>query len=367
MLRQKGSGTSWPKLFADADLALCNVAISSTQLQSNVSVSIVVATLDRPADLRSCLRCLVAQVSPRAVEIIVVDNNPSSGLTPPVVAEFAGVRLVDEARRGLAYARNRGFVSSHGNIVVATDDDVTMQPDWLEKLLVPFVRSDVMIVTGNVLPLQLETPAQRLFELYGGLGRGLEPFQADENWFKSFCVSAVPTWKLGATASAAFRSSIFTHPEIGLMDEALGPGTPSGVGEDTYLFYRVLRSGYTIVYEPTACVWHKHRREMSALRQQLYNYSKGHVAYHLTTLIRDHDLRALVQIAVRLPATHILRIAKRLAGKSAYPLSLIFLEILGNLVGPFALLRSRLRVRREGRSDPYVLVPRCWGNAETLR
>jgi O-antigen biosynthesis protein len=241
------------------------VAIPSTQLPPNISVSVVVATLDRPADLRSCIRCLVAQVSHRTVEIIVVDNNPSSGLTPPVVAEFPGVRLVDEPRRGLAYARNRGFVTSHGSIIVATDDDVTMPPDWLEKLVAPFVRSDVMIVTGNILPLELETPAQRLFELYGGLGRGFEQRIVSRDWFSQFS-RGVPTWTLGATANAAFRADIFTHPWIGLMNEALGPGMPSGTGEDIYLFYKVLKAGYTLVYQPEAYVWHKHRREMPALR-----------------------------------------------------------------------------------------------------
>lgn len=324
------------------------------KLPSNVSVSIVVATLDRPDDLRNSLHCLMAQVSSRAIEIIVVDNNPASGLTSPLVAEFPNVTFVNERRRGLAYARNKGFTTSKGDIVITTDDDVTMPPDWLEKLITPFVRNDVMIVTGNILPLELETTAQRLFELYGGLGRGLEPFEADERWFESFRLRAVPTWRLGATANAAFRASIFSHPEIGLMDEALGPGTPSGVGEDTYLFYKVLKAGYTLVYEPAAYVWHKHRRDISALRRQLYHYSKGHVAYHLTTLVCDHDLRAITRLLLELPKTHLRRIIKRLRGKSIYPLSLIMLEIIGNLVGPFALLKSRRRVKREGRSDPFV-------------
>ena len=152
---------------------------SPARLLPDISVSIVVATLDRPAELRMCLRCLVAQASPRAVEIIVVDNNPASGLTSAVVAEFSHVVLVNEPRKGLAYARNKGFTTSSGDIVVATDDDVTMPPDWLGKLVAPFVRPNVMTVTGNVLPLAIETTAQRLFELYGGLGRGLEPFAVD--------------------------------------------------------------------------------------------------------------------------------------------------------------------------------------------
>jgi len=331
------------------------------RLPADIPVSVVVATHDRVDDLRECLRCLVAQESPRQVEIIVVDNDPSSGLTPPVVAEFPGVVLVSEPRKGLSYARNKGIVASTGDIVIATDDDVRMPPAWLEKLVAPFARPDVMIVTGNVLPLELETPAQRLFERYGGLGRGFKPREVNGEWFESFRRRAVPTWELGSTANAAFRASIFSHPEIGLLDEALGVGTPTGCSEDTYTFYQVLKMGSTLVYEPAAYVWHKHRRDMSALRRQIYNYSKGHVAYHLTTLLRYHDLRALVRLGYELPRWHLRQILRqikaRLRGnRSNYPFSLTLLEIVGNLAGPWALWRSRRRVKREGRSQPYIPI-----------
>jgi glycosyltransferase involved in cell wall biosynthesis len=196
-------------------------------------ISVVVATFDRPHELRICLRHLLAQKTSHPVEIIVVDNHPASGLTPPAMAEFPGVVLVNEPRQGLAYARNAGFLASHGAVAVTTDDDVTMPPGWLEKLVAPFKNDEVMAVTGNTLPAELETPAQRLFELYGGLGRGSERREVGREWFQSFRLQAVPTRRLGATANAAFRTTIFTHPDIGLMDEAIGPGKPSGVGEDT--------------------------------------------------------------------------------------------------------------------------------------
>ena len=341
------------------------------KLPREVSVSVVLPTYDRPDDLRNCLQCLATQKSERKIEIIVVDNHPSSGLTPPVVAHFPGVTLVNEQRKGLSYARNKGFTASRGDILVATDDDVTMPEDWLEKLVAPFVRSDVMIVTGNVFPLELETKAQILFEVYGGLGKGFEAFEANANWFNAFRRSAVPTWKLGATANAAFRASIFTHPQIGLMDEALGPGTPSGVGEDTYLFYRVLKAGYTILYEPAVYVWHKHRRDITALRRQLYNYSKGHVAYHLTTLTRDRDMRALVHLAVHMPKWRIRQLLGKITGlvrgRTAYPLSLILLEIAGNLAGPWALWRARRRVKIDGRSEAYTPAGERIGTLEISR
>lgn len=332
-------------------------ATAPATLPADVPVSIVVATYDRPDDLRNCLTRLRAQAVAQPLELVVVDNHPASGLTPPAVADFPEVVLVHEPRRGLAYGRNAGFVAARGEILVCTDDDVTTPPGWLEKLIAPFADPDVMAVTGNTLPVELETPAQRFYEMYGGLGRGFERRVLDAAWFRQFR-SAVPTWELGATANAAFRARIFEHAEIGLMDEALGPGMPSGVGEDVYLFYKILKAGFMMVYEPGAYVWHRHRRDMRALRRQMYGYSKGHVAYGLTTWLRDDDRRALVRLLTVLPPWHLRQVVRwvlaRLRGRPAYPLSLVLLEIVGHLAGPWSLWRSRRRVARQGRSGPYV-------------
>lgn len=323
-------------------------------LPAHVPVSIVVATRNRPEELRNCLRCLLSQESPRRVEIIVADNDPGSGLTAPVVAEFPGILVIHESRQGISYARNAGITASTGDIVVTTDDDVTTPTDWLEKLLAPFVRNDVMIATGNVLPLELETRAQELFEAYGGLGGGFERLEADGDWFRSFRRYAVPAWRLGSTANAAFRGRIFEDPEIGLFHEALGAGTPAGYNESTYLFYKVLQAGYTIVYEPAAFVWHRHRRDMQAFRRQIYRYSKGHVAYHLMTMTQDQDLRAILRLVIGLPKAHLWRAKERICGRSIYPVRLILREILGNIIGPFALWQSCRQVKRLGRSRPYA-------------
>ena len=81
------------------------------------------------------------------------------------------MKLVTEwIGRGSLMRGTVGSWRSQGEIVVATDDDVIAPPDWLEKLLAPFVGPEVMVVTGNILPWKLETSAQRLFEAYGGLG-----------------------------------------------------------------------------------------------------------------------------------------------------------------------------------------------------
>jgi O-antigen biosynthesis protein len=316
------------------------------QLAASDSVSIVVATFDRPDDLRTCLRHLKAQSTDREFQIVVVDNNPDSGLTNPVMEENPDVVAVQERRRGLSYARNAGILASGGAIIVMTDDDVVMPQDWLEKLLEPFDRPEVAAVTGNVLPWQLETPAQRFFESYGGLGRGFEPLEVDGEWFAG-AVFGPPTWKLGATANAAFRSWIFADESIGLLERALGAGMPAGVGEDTYLFYRILKADQVMVYEPDAYLWHRHRREMDEIKAQLSAYSRGHVAYHLTTLLRDGDKRAVGYLALRLPWSFIWRLGSMIRRPGSYPLGLFFLELRGSLAGPLAYWQSRRRVLRE--------------------
>ena len=310
-------------------------------------VSIVVPTCDRENDLRRCLASLMKQRTRHSVEIIVVDNRPASGPAQRVAREFPSVRLLTEERPGLSYARNHGISHASGSIVVTTDDDVEAPEDWIERLIEPFARRNVLAVTGHVLPRELETEAQCRFEAYGGLGKGFEPLEANTSWFRGRR-TAVPTWELGATANAAFRASIFSDPRIGLMDEALGAGMPTGCSEDTYLFYRILKAGGSIVYQPSAYVWHRHRAAMKTLREQIYAYSKGHVAYHLTTWLRDGDRRALVRLGYSLPKTYARRAVQRLLGRSDYPLSLMAIEILGNVAGPFALWRARRRVRRIG-------------------
>ncbi|MEN3340164.1 MAG: hypothetical protein V7647_3840 [Acidobacteriota bacterium] len=341
-------------------------SVHQAALTADVSVSIVIPTRDRAEDLRRCLAALQAQESPRRVEIIVVDNRPGGLATPQTCAAFPRVLLLTEARPGLSYARNAGFAAATGDVLVAIDDDVTVPAGWLERLIAPFVRPEVMAVTGHVLPVELETESQCRFEAYGGLGKGFTRFEVDGAWFRSVR-GAVPTWHLGATANAAFRASIFPDAAIGLLDEALGAGMPTGCSEDTYLFYRILKAGHTIVYEPSAWVWHRHRRDMAALEQQIHSYSRGHVAYHLTTLMRDRDPRALVRLGWSLPKSYLWRAYARLRGRSDYPLRLILTEVSGNLAGPWALWRSRRRVRRLGRSAPCLArdcrAPRATGES----
>jgi O-antigen biosynthesis protein len=327
-------------------------------LPVEVSVSIVIATCNRPEALKRCLESLMGQRSDRSIEILVIDNRPSQGSTEAIARAFPKVRYIAEARPGGSFARNAGFAASRGEIVITLDDDVMVPPNWLENLVAPFARPDIDVVTGNLLPLALETASQQIFEIYdGSLGRGFTAFEVDRQWFDHRFL-AVPTWELGATAIAAFRSSaILADPRVGWMDEMLGPGVPSGAGEDLYFFYRILKAGHRLAYEPRAWGWHEHRLTLPELRKQLFNYSKGNIGYHLTVLLRDRDLRVLPTVLVFLPIYYAKRLLRWVLGDRDYPLSLTWVEITGILAGPWGLWQSYWLIRKIGR------FPRSSGRA----
>ncbi len=311
-------------------------------------VSVVVATCGRPQDLRRCLASLLASETRRRVQWIVVDNRPDLPGTCEVLADFPEVERVEERRPGSSYARNAGMAAAREEIVAMTDDDMAVSPEWLENLIAPFRRNDVAAVTGNTLPASLENEAELQFEAYGGFGRGYCSREFDEYWFHRWRRRATPTWQLGGTGNLAFRRSLFEDPQVGPFEECLGAGVPAGVGEDTLWFYRVLRSGHVIVYEPSAVAWHHHRVTMKELRKQLMAYSKGHVAYHLLTLLRHGDKRALVRLGYELPGSLVSRAWQKLRGRYEYPWRLLGVEAAGMLLGPLSLWQSVRHVKKHG-------------------
>ena len=119
------NGLSYPlmKRTLEKQLALDRVS----RLPLHVPVSIVIPTCNRPDDLRRCLDALHRDRPIRPREIVVIDNRPGAASpTPAVVRDFPDVRLVEEHRPGLSYARNCGFAAATGDILIAIDDDVVV-------------------------------------------------------------------------------------------------------------------------------------------------------------------------------------------------------------------------------------------------
>lgn len=119
--------------------------------------SIVIATHNRATDLRGTLASLATLEVQHPWEVIVVDNN-STDDTPGVVRELTSgypvpLRYFFESVPGRSAALNTGIAAARGEIVVTTDDDVRVEPDWLEQAGDALVRLNCDYIGGRVLPI----------------------------------------------------------------------------------------------------------------------------------------------------------------------------------------------------------------------
>jgi GT2 family glycosyltransferase len=298
------------------------------------TASVVVCTRDRTADLALCLPEL-QKLAVQGHEVIVVDSCPSSDATARLVASYPRIHYIHEPRPGAGIARNRGLLAATRDVVAYTDDDAQVDPGWLNALLRNFDDPIVGIVTGITMPLELETYAQLWFEETHGFARGFE-----RKTFDTATMNPLAAGLVGASVNMAVRRSALA--EIGLFDEALGPGTPACSGEDHEYFYRTLTRGFRIVYDPTALVWHRHRREWDSLRRTIFGYGVGVFAWWTRALVVEHEL-LLLKLGPRwFWQHHVRQLVKALLRRPGHiPLDLAWAEFSGALAGPSRYFQSR--------------------------
>jgi glycosyltransferase involved in cell wall biosynthesis len=266
------------------------------------SVTIAICTKDRPDQLAGLLTSLQSSVAAAvrqnaALEIIVIDNAPSDDRTRQTALSFPGTRYALEPKPGLNFARNRAVLEARGDWVAFMDDDVAADAGWLDGFLDAAVAySDAGCITGLVLPLQLQTEAQILFEKRGGFRvMGFQravhrPFCEGKRFYPCF------PGLFGTGANMAVRRDVVRT--LGGFDEALDTGAPLPGGGDLDIFYRTIRAGHALVYEPSALVFHRHRRKMKELRRQYWSWGLGFMSFATKSYRTDPPARRHLRRAI---------------------------------------------------------------------
>ena len=103
-----------------------------------IDVTVAICTWNRAALLDQTLERLAGVRVPAGLtwEVVVVDNNSSDG-TATILARHAG-RLplvpLTELKQGHSHARNCALAVARGRLVLWTDDDVLVEPEWLARM-----------------------------------------------------------------------------------------------------------------------------------------------------------------------------------------------------------------------------------------
>jgi glycosyltransferase involved in cell wall biosynthesis len=317
-------------------------------------VTVAICTKDRPEGVERLLRSLSDQASvlpigSAGLDILVVDNAPSTERTREIALRRPEIRYAREPRPGLDFARNLALREARGEILAFLDDDVVVDRYWAAGLASAWAANrDAAAFTGQVLPLELETRAQILFEFRAGFRRGFDRVRYE---------AALPGNRLypgdagifGTGANMAFRTDVVRH--LGGFDEALDTGAALPGGGDLDMFYRIIRAGYALIYEPRFLVFHQHRREMKALRfQYRRSWGYGFMCYVAKCIKTDPerrvDLTRLIGWWLVRDLTDLLRHSrKKLRGDRHVPPTIFIGELYGGVVGLFGgYARSQRRV-----------------------
>jgi glycosyltransferase involved in cell wall biosynthesis len=316
-------------------------------------ITVVICTRDREDSLRRTIDSVLAQDYPN-FDLLVVDNAPRTDATRRTVAALpagAVVRYVLEPKPGLSWARNAGLAALPGEteIVAWTDDDVVVDRFWLAEIARAFHDApDAVAVSGVVVPGEIETIAQQWYEDFGGhsKGRGFRPdvFRPGDPAFTQSPLFPLPSFGVGA--NMAFRAGAVEA--LGGFDTALGAGTPTKGCEDTLAFTQLLLAGRATAYQPSALVWHYHRRGYDELAEQMYGYGVGLTAFY-TSLLRDRPSRILPLLALVPAAVKAVFTDAGDAGavrQDSFPAELIKIKKRGLRSGPAAYFRARRQARR---------------------
>jgi rhamnosyltransferase len=221
-----------------------------------IYASILIPTKNGAADLPSCLEAIFSQKEVGLIEVVVVDSG-STDATLEIVRSYP-VRIEQIPPETFHHARTRNFAADLASgefLVFLSQDAIPSSPAWLSALLDNFQDSSVGAVYGRQLAKKGAQPERhQVFAMLYGDARLLKrPGDEAKLGYKHYHFSSV---------NAAIRRSVWKTNRF--PDELR-------VFEDVGIATRILQSGWSIVYEPRAAVYHSHDFASGALFKRYFD------------------------------------------------------------------------------------------------
>lgn len=227
--------------------------MADSNVTDGMKVTVILCTYNRCQSLARALESIALSAVPDSIqwEVLVVDNN-STDRTRETVEDVSQrypgrFRYLFEAKQGLSNARNAGIFGSRGDLVAFTDDDVIVQPTWLQNLIAHLQRGDWAGAGGRVL-LDNSFSCPKWLSLEEK--HALAPLAIFDHQSDSCELTETPFG-----ANMAFRREVFER--FGGFRVDLGRCGNGMLGnEDTEFGRRLFAAGERLRYEASAVIYH---------------------------------------------------------------------------------------------------------------
>lgn len=221
-----------------------NRAYQKLRKTGPAEVTVSIPAYNEEQTIVQTLSSLCNNVTDRAVEIVVVNNN-SKDRTDELV-KACGVTCVFEGTQGITVSRNTGLATAAGKYILNADADTIYPKDWIEEMVKPLATSDKFALTYG----------RFAFIPVGSTGRFTYFFY---EYFADFTRQYNKYFKTEAVNVYGFNSGF--RREQGLQVD--GFNHPPGTNEDGYLALKLMKKGFGKLYRvtsPKAIVWTTDRR-----------------------------------------------------------------------------------------------------------
>lgn len=251
--------------------------------EQDLDVSLIICTRNRASQLTACLEEVKRLQFEGAWEIVVVDNGSTDGTSAVIDAAApdmpAPLVKVLEPKPGLGLARNAGIAAARGRIIIFTDDDCYVSPDFVREAVRAFDDPDVGYATGRV---ELFDPTDAPVTV--NPSRTPRRYPAHEFLHSDGIIGA----------NLAFRRQVLD--ELGGFDMLMGAGTIFA-SEDVDAAARAGSLGWVGVYRPEMVVAHHHGRKAEDVPKLYKSYDIGRGAYIMKYLLRGEFVAFLKGVA----------------------------------------------------------------------
>lgn len=177
-------------------------------------------------------------------EIIVVDDASSDDTVPMLRERFSEVVVLENpVNMGFGGTVNRGFLAARHDIVLALNNDVTVERDLLTKTLPRFRDRSVFAVTPSVLD-PITRGQQAIHKLRPGIC-----------WYRDTSLAETPPGDEIPLFFASGGSSLYDRNKLRELGGFSTLYAPFYV-EDVDLSYQAWKRGWKCVMAPEATVWH---------------------------------------------------------------------------------------------------------------
>jgi glycosyltransferase involved in cell wall biosynthesis len=121
-----------------------------TMTNTSAIFSIIIPAYNEEKYISHCLQSVCSLKDKANIREVIVVNNASTDATAEIVKrDFPEVKLIDEPRKGLTIAYNRGAKEAGGEILVFVDADMILHTDHLTKIAAEFKKDPSLVALSG--------------------------------------------------------------------------------------------------------------------------------------------------------------------------------------------------------------------------